>query len=90
MISRAFLLALLCLGYQVGARANEDKTALVLYDGGLEFKSIQLTDRGIDSALSTALSSRVSIFLEYLELTRVRPADTEAIATAARRGIVQL
>ena len=55
------------------------KTVLVLYDGGREFSSIQLTDRGIESTLNRALSSRVTIFREYLDLTRIRPTNYEQV-----------
>jgi hypothetical protein len=37
------------------------KTVLVLYDGGREFSSIELTDRGIDATLRDALGDRVTI-----------------------------
>jgi signal transduction histidine kinase len=50
----------------------------VLYDGG-QFSSIQLMDRSIDSTLSGALSNRVTIFREYMDLTRVGPADYERV-----------
>jgi signal transduction histidine kinase len=47
------------------------KTVLVLYDGGREFSSIQLTDRAIDATLQEAFGDRVTIFREYMDLTRI-------------------
>jgi signal transduction histidine kinase len=66
---------LCCFGQTGLAQTNSAKTVLALYDGGREFSSIQLTDRGIESTLNGALSNRVTIFREYMDLTRIRPAN---------------
>jgi hypothetical protein len=64
------LLALACPARDALAQGNL-KTVLVLYDGGREFSSIQLTDRGIEATLRDALGDRVTIFREYMDLTRI-------------------
>jgi signal transduction histidine kinase len=64
------LLALLCPAPHAIAQGST-KTVLVLYDGGREFSSIQLMDRGIDATLREALGDRVTIFREYMDLTRI-------------------
>lgn len=72
-----FALVLACFAQICLAHAN--KTVLVLYDGGREFSSIQLVDRGIESTLDAALPNRVTIFREHMDLTRVSPADYEQV-----------
>lgn len=69
------LLLLCCFGQAALAQTTSPKTVLVLYDGGREFTSIQLTDHGIESTLNRALSNRVTIFREYMDLTRIYPAN---------------
>lgn len=64
------LLALLCLGRNATAQADA-KTVLVIYDGGREFSTIELMDRSIASTLNDALGDRVTIFREYMDLTRI-------------------
>ena len=54
------LLALACPTRDAIAQGHV-KTVLVLYDGGREFSSIQLTDRGIDATLRDALGDRVHV-----------------------------
>lgn len=49
----------------------------MIYDGGLEFTSIQLTDRGITSALNEALPQPAVIFREYMDLTRIHATGYE-------------
>ena len=61
------------------AQTNATKIVLVLYDGGREFSSIQLMDRNIESTLKEAMSNRVTIFREYMDLTRVQPVNYEQI-----------
>jgi signal transduction histidine kinase len=68
------LLALLSPARDAIAQGHA-KTVLVLYDGGREFSSIQLTDRGIDATLRDALGERVTIFREYMDLTRISAPD---------------
>lgn len=70
---------LVCFTQVTFTQTNASKTVLVLYDGGREFSSIQLLDRGIESTLNDALSNRVTIFREHMDLTRVRPTDYEQI-----------
>jgi signal transduction histidine kinase len=72
-------LILVCFTQISFAQSGAGKTVLVLYDGGREFSSIQLVDRGIESTLNAALSNRVTLFREHMDLTRVRPANYEQI-----------
>lgn len=66
------MLVLFGLAGMACAQAGPAKTVLVLYDGGREFKSIQLTDDGIESALNDMpAAGSTTIFREYLDLTRV-------------------
>src|SRR5438445_9057492 len=71
------LLALLSFAQIGRAETNITKTVLVLYDGGREFVAIQRIDHGIESALNDALSNRVTIFREYMDLTRIRQTNYE-------------
>lgn len=73
------LLIVLCFAQPGLAQTRPTKTVLVLYDGGREFSSIQLLDRGIDSVLKDALLNRVTIFREYMDLTRVGPTNYEQV-----------
>jgi signal transduction histidine kinase len=78
--SRACVLLVLLGFAQVGfAQGNATRTVLALYDGGREFSSIQLTDRGIETTLNDALSTHVTIFREYMDLTRVGPPNYEQV-----------
>ena len=73
------LLGLFCFS-QIGlAQSNTTKTVLVLYDGGREFSAIALIDRNIESTLNEALTNRVMIFREYMDLTRIGPANYEQV-----------
>ena len=73
------LLGLFCFS-QIGlAQSNATKTVLVLYDGGREFTGIALIDRNIESTLNEALTNRVMIFREYMDLTRIGPANYEQV-----------
>ncbi len=73
------LLGLFCFS-QIGlAQSNATKTVLVLYDGGREFTGIGLIDRNIESTLNEALTNRVMIFREYMDLTRIGPANYEQV-----------
>jgi signal transduction histidine kinase len=74
MLTLLAVLAFLCPARAVLAQGNA-KTVLVVYDGGREFSSIQLTDRGIDTTLRDALGDRVTIFREYMDLTRISTPD---------------
>jgi len=80
LVASAVLLAVL-LGAPRTASAQPapGKTVLILYDGGREFSSIQLMDRNIESALTSALPNRVTIFREYMDLTRVGPTNYEPL-----------
>jgi signal transduction histidine kinase len=69
------LCACLCLAESAVAQIDPIKTVLVLYDGGREFTSIQLTDSGIEAALNDSLPSRVTIFREYMDRTRIAAPD---------------
>jgi ABC-type uncharacterized transport system substrate-binding protein len=81
------VLVLLFGGIPVGlAQTAPGKTVLVLYDGGREFASIQMMDRNIELALKEALSSRVTIFREFMDLTRIRSADYEQTLRAFYRA----
>jgi signal transduction histidine kinase len=64
------VLLLLCVA-RTGLAAQATKTVLVLYDGGREFSSIQLVDKSIESALNNGASKRITLFREYMDLTRV-------------------
>jgi signal transduction histidine kinase len=79
------LLALGCPARDALAQSNL-KTVLVLYDGGREFSSIQLTDRGIDATLRDALGDRVTIFREYMDLTRISAPDYADLLRAFYRS----
>jgi len=73
------LLGLFCFS-QIGlAQSNANKTVLVLYDGGREFSAIALIDRNIESTLNEALTNRVMIFREYMDLTRISPTNYEQV-----------
>jgi len=61
------------------AQSNATKTVLVLYDGGREFTGIGLIDRNIESTLNEALTNRVIIFREYMDLTRIGPTNYEQV-----------
>jgi signal transduction histidine kinase len=69
------LLFLLCSTQAAPAPAGSAPTVLVLYDGGREFASIQLMDRAIESTLNAAFANRITIFREYMDLTRVEPTN---------------
>jgi signal transduction histidine kinase len=73
------LVFLLCFTPAGFAQTNPSKTVLVLYDGGREFAGVQMIDRGIESTLSDALSNRVTIFREYMDLTRIGTSDYEQV-----------
>jgi signal transduction histidine kinase len=78
--SRACVLLVLLGFAQAGfTQGNPTKTVLALYDGGREFSSIQLTDRGIETTLNEAFSTHVTIFREYMDLTRVGPPNYEQV-----------
>jgi signal transduction histidine kinase len=62
------------------------KTVLVLYDGGPEFSSIQLMDRGIDTTLRQVLRDRVTIFREYMDLTRISAPNYAGLLRAFYRS----
>jgi signal transduction histidine kinase len=79
------LLALLCPAREAIAQGNA-KTVLVLYDGGREFSSIQLMDRGIDDTLRDALGDRVTIFREYMDLTRISAPNYAGLLRAFYRS----
>jgi signal transduction histidine kinase len=79
------LLALFCPARDAIAQGNA-KTVLVLYDGGREFSSIQLLDRGIDSTLRDALGDRVTIFREYMDLTRISAPNYAGLLRAFYRS----
>ena len=79
------LLALSCPARDAIAQGNV-KTVLVLYDGGREFSSIQLTDRGIDATLRDALGDRVTIFREYMDLTRISAPNYAGLLRAFYRS----
>jgi signal transduction histidine kinase len=79
------LLGLACPARDALAQSNL-KTVLVLYDGGREFSSIQLTDRGIDATLRDALGDRVTIFREYMDLTRISAPDYADLLRAFYRS----
>jgi hypothetical protein len=51
----------------------------VLYDGGREFPAIALIDRSLESTLNDALSNRVTLFREYMDLTRIRTTHYEEV-----------
>ena len=79
------LLALLCPARDAIAQGTT-KTVLVLYDGGREFSSIQLMDRGIDATLRDALGDRVTIFREYMDLTRISAPNYAGLLRAFYRS----
>ena len=79
------LLALFCPATDGFAQGNV-KTVLVLYDGGREFSSIQLLDRGIESTLRDALGDRVTIFREYMDLTRISAPNYAGLLRAFYRA----
>lgn len=79
------LLALLCPATVATAQGNA-KTVLVLYDGGREFSSIQLMDRGIDATLRDTLGDRVTIFREYMDLTRIGAPNYAGLLRAFYRA----
>src|SRR6266404_3024118 len=65
---------------QIGmAQANATKTVLLLYDGGREFSGIALIDRNFEYTLNDVVSNRVTIFREYMDLTRIRQTNYEAV-----------
>jgi len=73
------LLTLLAFA-QIGmARANATKTVLLLYDGGREFSGIAMIDRNFESTLNDVVSNRVTIFREYMDLTRIRQTNYEPV-----------
>ena len=51
----------------------------MLYDGGREFTGIALIDRNIESTLNEALTNRVTIFREYMDMTRIGPTNYEQV-----------
>jgi len=71
------LLFLLCSAQIAVAQAQATKTVLVLYDGGREFSSVALLDRAIEATLNDAAPRRVTIFREFMDLTRIRPPNYE-------------
>jgi signal transduction histidine kinase len=75
--SRFLLLALFCFTGIVLAQTNDSKTVLILYDGGSDFASIRLMDRGIESTLRAALPNRLTIFREHMDLTRFSQSNYE-------------
>lgn len=89
-IRRAFTLTGVLLALLAGAGTvltqSSPRTVLVVYDGGREFSSIQLTDRGIESTLTAALGPRVTIFREYLDLTRIHAPGYEDLLRAFFRA----
>jgi signal transduction histidine kinase len=72
---RLLLISLLLFARVIGAQSLQGKTVLVLFDGGREFKSIQLTDQGIEAGLAEYPDLGTTVFREYLDLTRVRSPD---------------
>jgi hypothetical protein len=79
------LLALLGPAPHAIAQGNT-KTVLVLYDGGREFSSIQLMDRGIDATLREAFGDRVTILREYMDLTRISAPNYAGLLRAFFRS----
>lgn len=79
------LLALLFAATSAVGQAN-GQTVLVLYDGGREFSSIQLMDRAIESTLHQALGDRVTLFREYMDLTRISAPNYEHLLRAFYRS----
>lgn len=78
----SFLFAtLLCLAGSAGLNAQTDarKTVLVLYDRGREFSSVALLDRAIEATLNHAAPKRVTLFREFMDLTRIRPPNYEQV-----------
>jgi signal transduction histidine kinase len=72
-------LVLGCCAQPALAQFERIKTVLVLYDGGREFASIQLTDRNIEATLNHALPGRITIFREYMDLTRISSPNYEDV-----------
>ena len=74
-----FLLTLLCLAQMEVAQAQAAKTVLVLYDGGREFSSVALLDRAIEATLNDVAPKGVTLFREFMDLTRIRPPNYEQV-----------
>ena len=74
------LIACLVLFNQAAiAQTEAAKVVLVVYDGGREFNAIQMIDEGIEATLTQAMPDQVTIFREYLDLTRIHSPEYEQV-----------
>src|SRR4051812_5995578 len=79
------LVALLCWA-QLAVAQTAMKTVLVLYDGGREFSSVALLDRAIEATLTEGSAKQVTVFREFMDLTRIRPPNYEQTLRDFFRG----